>query len=85
MIPISWWDLSNIPVWEYFNISPVQAHNELGFSVPNTIIIKTKRGNIFELFYVLSYEEKHFHQTMLLKIPQKEKRLEKGTLEPINP
>jgi hypothetical protein len=43
MIPISWWDLSNIPVWEYFNISLVQAHNELGFSVPNTIIIKTKR------------------------------------------
>ena len=60
-LTMSWDSLSQIQWWIflYFNIHFNQAHNELGFSVPNTIIIKTKRGSFFA--------------TMLSKISQKER------------
>ena len=91
-----WWDLSwldklNVHVWSYFNI-----HLNQNISISTWIRLTTnsdsrsqiqsssRQSEVTFLNYFLFClaKKKHFHQTMLLKIPQKEKRLEKATLDP---
>ena len=49
-------------------ICSVEAHNELGYSDKDTIIVKTKQGNNFILIYILQYK------TTIIKDEKKIKR-----------